>query len=655
MLVRLQWIRASAAGACCALALAAAQAATTVRTVQSAGSTQMKSAAPGQDGLQSPEFAPTFANWPKVQDGPDAAGASASSSALGSQASASLKQARRRMVTRSIARSGGLGEWIPGEERQSAGPNLIGGFDGLTMRDQRLANGGNQFSVEPPDQALCTGNGFVLESVNDVIRVDDRSGHALTGVVDLNTFYGYPAAIHRSTGAYGPSLTDPSCYYDPQVNRFFHVILTIDTDPATGGATGSNHLDLAVSSGGDPRGSWTLYRIAVQDDGTQGTPVHANCPCLGDYPHLGADEHGIYLTTNEFPFAGGFNSAQIYALSKRDLARGAVNVTLVQIDTADHLLDGNPGFTVWPAVSPAGDFAGANRGTEYFLSSLAVFTDSGNENRLRLWALGNTRSLNSNNPDIALVDSTVRVRNYGVPPLSAQKAGSTPLADCINDTTLVTPFGTGCWNYLFNPPQPDPVATPELIDSNDSRIQQVFYTGGRLYSALDTVVNVRGGVQAGIAYYAIRPYAQHGSVVGVVENQGKIGVAGNNVNYPAIAALPNGRGVVAFTLVGADHFPSAAYVQLGPNGHEGPVRIAADGKGPDDGFTGYEPYNPGTSNARWGDYGAAVVDGSDIWIASEYIGQTCTLESYVATPFGTCNGTRVALGNWGTRISRIRP
>ncbi|MEO7009957.1 MAG: hypothetical protein ABI156_12490, partial [Caldimonas sp.] len=92
MLVRLEWIRASAVGACCVLALAAAHAATTVRTVQSAGSAQMKSAAPGQDGLQSPEFAPTFANWPRVQDGPDAAGASASGSAPGTLANASLKQ-----------------------------------------------------------------------------------------------------------------------------------------------------------------------------------------------------------------------------------------------------------------------------------------------------------------------------------------------------------------------------------------------------------------------------------------------------------------------------------------------------------------------------------------------------------------------------------
>ena len=143
------------------------------------------------------------------------------------------KQARTRLVNRSIARARGLGESIAGEVRESAGPRLLKSFDGLTLRDQRLANGGNQFTVEPPDQGLCAGNGFVLETVNDVLRVYDKNGKALSGVVDLNTFYGYPAAIVRPAGPFGPSLTDPSCYYDPQVKRFFQLVLTLDVDPAS--------------------------------------------------------------------------------------------------------------------------------------------------------------------------------------------------------------------------------------------------------------------------------------------------------------------------------------------------------------------------------------------------------------------------------------
>jgi hypothetical protein len=39
-------------------------------------------------------------------------------------------------------------------------------------------------------------------------------GNPLIGVVDLNTFYGYSAAVNRTASpvTYGPSITDPSCY-----------------------------------------------------------------------------------------------------------------------------------------------------------------------------------------------------------------------------------------------------------------------------------------------------------------------------------------------------------------------------------------------------------------------------------------------------------
>ncbi|MCT7145093.1 hypothetical protein, partial [Salmonella enterica] len=40
-------------------------------------------------------------------------------------------------------------------KRAKSSPELLGGFDGLNFHDQRYANGGNQFSVEPPDQGLC--------------------------------------------------------------------------------------------------------------------------------------------------------------------------------------------------------------------------------------------------------------------------------------------------------------------------------------------------------------------------------------------------------------------------------------------------------------------------------------------------------------------
>ena len=116
----------------------------------------------------------------------------------------------------------------------SSSPRLVRSIDGLNHRDQRTANGGNQFSVEPPDQGLCVGNGFVLETVNDVLRVYDTAGNPLTGVTDQNTFYGYPPAINRTTGAFGPFMADPSCLFDRVTRRWFHVILTLDVDPVSG-------------------------------------------------------------------------------------------------------------------------------------------------------------------------------------------------------------------------------------------------------------------------------------------------------------------------------------------------------------------------------------------------------------------------------------
>jgi len=124
-----------------------------------------------------------------------------------------------------------------------------------------------------------------------------------------------------------------------------------------------------------------------------------------------------------------------------------------------------------------------------------------------------------------------------------------------------------------------------------------------------------------------------------------------------VAATSSGRGVIAFTVVGADYYPSAGYASIDASVGAGDIHVAAAGLGPQDGFSGYGFYasNPGHPRPRWGDYGAAALDGSSIWLASEYIGQTCTLSQYLAAPVGSCGGTRATLGNWGTRISKVTP
>jgi hypothetical protein len=115
----------------------------------------------------------------------------------------------------------------------------------------------------------------------------------------------------------------------------------------------------------------------------------------------------------------------------------------------------------------------------------------------------------------------------------------------------------------------------------------------------------------------------------------------------------DGEGVMTFTLVGPDHFPSAAYVLFGGNA-TGPIQVAAAGVGPDDGFTGYKAFVGDQSRPRWGDYSAAAFDGDTVWIATEYIAQSCTLSQWLNSNF-TCGDTRTALANWSTRVSQVSP
>ncbi|HET7759181.1 MAG TPA: hypothetical protein VFK62_04610 [Gaiellaceae bacterium] len=610
------------------------------------------------------------------------------------------------IIDRSLS-AGGVSAGIPTTtgKRAKSNPSFVNGFEGLNFYQQRYARGGNQFSVEPPDQGMCAGNGYVVEAVNDVLNVFDTSGTSVlpnntaTNVVggfprnvnhavDLNSFLGYAPAINRTTGIRGPNVTDPSCIYDAQSQRFYVLVLTLEVVPTTGAFTHVNHLDLAVSQTANPTGAWNIYRIDVTNDGTNTGGANPG-PYLGDYPHIGADANGIYLTTNAYPWCcNGFSGAQIYALSKAQLAAGSANVNLVHIDTSGMVNapsdagSTQPGFTVWPAQSPGTQFNSDNGGTEFMLSSNAadeathpVAGTGGSyvSNQVVLWSLTNTSSLNSATPALSLDNRLIGTETYAIPPRQTQPGSggppgtNAPQGYCINDTTTVTIAGTGCWRLVFNPPGPAHNEVVSRPDSNDTRMQQVVYANGKVWGALDTALNPDGGPQrAGIGWFILNPNSAK------VALQGYLGATGQDFTYPAIAVLPNGRGMMAFTDTGNTTYPSAAYASIDANAGIGAWDVVPGGAGAtvDDGFTSYKSQVGNPPRTRWGDYGAAAADGNSIWLASEYIAGSCDYTSWGGPFFvggtgdnllGTCGGAshgpgvRAALGNWSTRISRFTP
>jgi hypothetical protein len=616
------------------------------------------------------------------------------------------------IVDRSNSQGTGHGVSVNSGHKAKSAPRFASGFEGLNFYQQRYARGGNQFSVEPPDQALCVGSGYVLEAVNDVLNIYNKAGQSVlpdntaTNVVagfprnvnhavDLNSFYGYAPAINRSTGVRGPSLTDPTCLYDAATQRFFLTVLTLETNP-NGSFTLVNHLDVAVSQTSNPTGSWNIYRLDVTNDGSNPSPANA-CPCLGDYPHIGADANGFYVTTNAYPWNGsGFDGAQIYAFSKAQLASGASSVNLVHLDTFGAVNvrsdagSTQPGFTVWPAQSPGTNSFDANAGgTEYFLSSNAadeathpVAGSGGNysSSQIVTWALTNTSSLNTASPSLTLTNKVVAANQYAIPPKQQQPGSgtpattSTPLGNCINDTTTVL-FNaqTGCWQLLFGaePAHDEVISRP---DSNDTRMQQVTYANGKIWGALDTALNPGGGGQrAGVAWYIVKPDVSTGTLSAKMALQGYLGVADADLIYPAIGVTPSGRGVMAFTYTGTATSPSAAYAPIDAIVGAGAWSFAGpggQGAAQDDGFTSYKAEVGNPPRTRWGDYGAAAVDGTSVWIASEYIAHACDYTSWGGPFFaggsgdnllGTCGGAnhgpgaRASLGNWSTRISQLYP
>ncbi len=523
-------------------------------------------------------------------------------------------------------------------------PGLTNGFEGLNEYDSQAAN---NFPLEPPDQGLCAGRGYILETINDVLQVYNTSGGGLTTATALNTFFNEDPTVIQ--------LSDPSCYFDHDTQRWFQIVLGYAVD-ISGNLTGPNHIDIAVSKTADPTAAYNLYSFPVQDDGTDGTPVHPNCPCLGDYPHLGADKYGFYVTTNEYSDSVGgpnfgFNTAQLYAMSKQALAQGFASPKVTQFDNLIVTGAGTPGFTLWPATAPSGaNYATGNNGTEYFLSSMATGeanTFTGFDNRLGVWALTNTQALQGGSGSPVLSSTTVNVETYGIPQLSEQKFGPTPLANCLNDST--------CATNLFGATDPHHEVEGKL-DSNDSRMQQTTYVAGKLYGALDTIAQVNGATKAGIAYFVLQPTVSSFGMPVVsapIVKQGYLATANNNVNYPTIGVTTGGKALMSFTLVGTNYYPSQAYTSLDAERGTGKIHIAAAGVGPDDGLTQYQFFVGRNYPPRWGDYGAAAVDGQQIYVGNEYIAQRCILAQFKNDP--TCGGTRDKYANWSTRISSITP
>jgi hypothetical protein len=456
----------------------------------------------------------------------------------------------------------------------STASSVLSNFNGTSSNDSRKTNFNQEF--EPPDQGLCVGNGFVLEPVNSAYRIFNTNGKSLEGPTNVNDLFDLGSTQFTS---------DPRCYYDPTSNTWFATILFLSGGENVDGK--SSQLEIAVNSTGNPENLWTQYEVDTTNSGGNG------CPCFGDQPTLGIDQDNLYVTTNEFSILGPqFNGAQVYAFSKKDLVAG----TPAHFAHFGHLqIGGTLAASVQPAITTGTPNA------EFFLStqdSQAGDKNAAQGSQIGVWAMTNRTALQHGVSPV-LSSTMISSEAYGQPPGATQKGATS------------------------------------LIDSGDDRMQQTQYINGTVWGEVTTSVDVAhdATVRAGAAWFGVQPTLQNNHIgVSTIPRQGYVVLAGNNVIYPAVQALPSGNVAMVFTVTGADHFPSAAYAVMGAGQSAfGAIHIVADGTG---------PY--AKTSTRWGDYSWAVIDPSfnGVWLATEYV-----------PPLSSQTPDR--LSNWGTRVFEV--
>jgi hypothetical protein len=544
--------------------------------------------------------------------------------------------------------------------------------------------------IEPADQGLCAGNGYVVESNNlgEVLFFNTRLGR-VSSVIPLDTLMGLTAKNWSSGG-------DIMCQYDySNGGHFFFTEFVSASSEASGGTfagcfagvANTCYEAIAVTKGDSPFGPYNVY-----DVNSDYNPAEPGSPyLLNDFTKIAVSRDAFLLFYDEFPLVtpgiggGGFNGAQEYAFDKTGMERGKpaadFNVAIENMGTLPTpdgtcTSDGTfglPGFTCWYSVIPAmppdpSQYDNTHGGTAFMIDTLDYYGQG--DSRLAVFAWTGLATLSSNGNGLKqikfsgqLLSGVLPYYGEGVP--AAQKAGPIPLgAQCGAAGLSVAANGN-----------PAPASCPEGgVATNGDNFTQASQAQGQLWGAISTEVaqSFPGESSAEVhqdgAYYVIGTagFDRGGSVT--LTGEGYIAPAHEDISMPVIAAPDSGPAIVLFTLTGnggpngADHggfYPSTAFGRLfagSPTLAGSVINVADLGQSPTDGFTEYQGY-PTSTRPRWGDYSAGIYDPAtgQVYFATNYIQSPNCSGADFTNALGTCGGTRDYFANWGTSVNAVTP
>jgi hypothetical protein len=435
-------------------------------------------------------------------------------------------------------------------------------FDGIGW------NGGS-----PPDPNLAVGTSQVVEIVNTMFAVFDKSGTPSSPPAKINTLFSSLTSSPCSFANGG----DPIVLYDQLSNRWFISQLEFPrtVNGVSNGVVG-DHVCVGISQTSDALGAYNLYDFNFD-------PAGVNFP---DYPKFGVWPDAYYFSANTFQNGSTFIGAQACAFDRNAMIAGASNPQVICFQSSSFhslLPSGLDGTRQPPPGSP-----------NYFMQSNCC----------------TTLSLYKFHADF-------------VTPASSTFTGPVNIS-----VAKYSPSGGG--NTV-----PQPGTTDKLEDFGGGRLlYRLSYRNFGTYESLlvshsvQVDANAPGGSQSGVRWYEIRnPGAVARANKGgpVVYQQSTFSPDSTTWRWMgSIGQDKAGNMLLGYSASSSTLFPSIRYT--GRRAGIDPLN-QMESEGQIYNGLGSQLINPNapTTRNRWGDYTSVAVDPTDdctLWFVSEYLPST---------------------------------
>jgi hypothetical protein len=478
--------------------------------------------------------------------------------------------------------------------QETAMPSPIVSFAGLSTVD-------NGNTVLPPDTVGDVGPNHYVQMTNIRFRVFDKTGLPLIPARSLASLFAPLGSTNRCSNV---NDGDPVVVYDPLADRW------LLSQFCNSFANPNNHQLVAISTTGDPTGSYFLYDFMMPNNK------------FNDYPHFAVWPDAYYMTDHQFNQAGTAYLGQgVFALNRAKMLAGDPTAGYIYFDLfpldpdiGGMLASDMDGLNPPPLGSPA-----------YFMNWRA--DEYGDPfDFLQIFEFHADFAHPGSSTFIQRPESHMPVPAFDprVPPASPQ--------NCIE--------------------QPGAAAASFLDAIQDRFMHRLAYRnfGGQESLVVTHTVNVgpnpltNAGHQAGIRYYELRRNLPGGPFF--INNAATYAPDTDNRWMGSAAQDNQGDIAIGYSVSSSTVSPSVRFAG----------RLASD---PPNGlFQGETTLIAGSgrqtsTSGRWGDYSAMSVDPTDdctFWYTQEYYNSVSTVNwltrigafrfpSCTAAPRGTLQGT----------------